>query len=310
MTTVAEPILIVHGGAGTFSGDPTIVTKALQGVKEAAREGYKTLQSTGSVLDSVEKAVQIMEDNEIFNAGKGSVLNLDGEVEMDACIMQGSDLNSGAVTIVKNVKNPITLARLVMEKTDHVLLGAEGAVKFGLKHNITIVSQKDLITDKSLDALSKWKAKHHCVSERGDTVGAVAIDKEGKLAAATSTGGREGKLMGRSSDTCMIGSGTYADDTVGAVSTTGHGETIAKFCLAHAIINSIERGHTAQEATSECIARMTKRLDNTAGAITLSRNGDIGIGFSTNRMAWAYRKGEELHFGIEQKQHEVEKLEC
>ncbi|KAJ8965065.1 hypothetical protein NQ314_004466 [Rhamnusium bicolor] len=140
------------------------------------------------------------------------------------------------------------------------------------------------------------------------TVGAVAIDSDGRLAAATSTGGREGKMQGRSSDSSILGSGTYADDNVGAVSTTGHGETIAKFCLAHAIIKSMESGKTANEATNECIKQMTKRLENTAGAITLSNRGDVGIGFSTNRMSWCYQKGDELHFGIDHNEHQIEKI--
>lgn len=134
------------------------------------------------------------------------------------------------------------------------------------------------------------------------------MDVNGKLAAATSTGGREGKFQGRSSDTCIIGSGTYADDNIGAVSTTGHGETIAKFCLAHAIIKCMENGKNANEATNECIQIMTKRLNNTAGAITLSNKGEVGIGFSTERMSWCYQKGDELHFGIDHDEHQIEKV--
>ena len=162
-----------------------------------------------------------------------------------------------------------------------------------------------LVTEATRRALHDLKAQPKETSELG-TVGAVAVDSRGAVAAATSTGGRAGKMPGRSSDTCIIGSGTYADDDVGAVSTTGHGETIAKFCLAHAILKDVESGKSAHEATADCLRRMTERLRNTAGAITVLKTGDVGIGFTTNRMSWAYQRGDELHFGIDQNQHEIE----
>ncbi|XP_044258368.1 isoaspartyl peptidase/L-asparaginase-like [Tribolium madens] len=302
-----EPIVLVHGGAGTISSDEK-ATQLVEGVKKAARAGYEVLKSGGSVLDAVQKAVELMENNAIFNAGLGSVLNVEGEVEMDASIMLGADLSAGAVTVVKDIKNPIALARLVMEKSDHVLLASEGAKKFAINHGIVPLASGSLVTDATREALAKWKAKQTKASAELGTVGAVAIDAHGRLAAATSTGGREGKLAGRSSDTCMIGSGTYADDGIGAVSTTGHGETIAKFCLAHSIVKSMENGQKADEATKGCIDKMTKKLNNTAGAITLSCRGEVGVGFSTNRMSWAYQKGDELHFGVDQNQHEFEKI--
>ncbi|XP_031332638.1 isoaspartyl peptidase/L-asparaginase-like [Photinus pyralis] len=233
-----------------------------------------------------------MELNEVFNAGRGSVLNADGEVEMDASVMVGSDLSAGAVTVVKNIEHPISLARLVMEKTDHVLLAGDGAERFAREQGVPLLPSGCLVTDRRKRNWEKEK-----LEIAGETVGALAIDESGRLAAATSTGGRARKLVGRSSDTCMIGSGTYADDNVGAVSTTGHGETVAKFCLAHAIIRDMEYGKTAQKATTDCVQRMTERLHNTAGAITLSKDGDVGIGFSTEHMSWAYIKDNELHYG-------------
>ncbi|KAJ8974889.1 hypothetical protein NQ317_011735 [Molorchus minor] len=289
-----EPVVLVHGGAGKISDDE-VAKKLLEGVKKAAKEGYEILSNGGTVVDAVEASVKYLEDDENFNAGKGSVLNLEGEVEMDASIMVGADLSAGAVTVVKDVKNPISLARMVMEKTSHVLLAGEGAKKFAL----TEKAKKDL---KEYLANQKDKGQNH---ELG-TVGAIAIDSNGRLAAATSTGGRQGKLQGRSSDTCIIGSGTYADDNIGAVSTTGHGETIAKFCLAHAILKKMETGTNADDSTKQCIETMTKRLNNTAGAITLSNKGDVGIGFSTNRMSWCYLKRNELHYGIDRDEHQVE----
>lgn len=302
-----KPIVLVHGGAGKISDDAK-AQKLVEGAKEAAKAGYKVLQSGGSVVDAVQAAVELMENNEIFNAGLGSVLNVEGEVEMDASIMVGSDLSAGAVTVVKDIKNPIALARLVMEKTSHVLLAGEGARNFAIKHGAIPLPPGALLTEATKEALARWKAKQCEASAELGTVGAVAVDSMGRLAAATSTGGREGKLVGRSSDTCMLGSGTYADDNIGAVSTTGHGETIAKFCLAHAIIKAMENGENANDATNNCIEKMTKRLDNTAGAITLSKKGEVGIGFSTNRMSWAYQKENKLYFGVDKNKEEVENV--
>ncbi|KAJ8941057.1 hypothetical protein NQ318_006831 [Aromia moschata] len=294
-----EPVVLVHGGAGKISNDE-VAKKLIEGVKTAAKVGYDILLKGGSVIDAVEVSVRYLEDDENFNAGKGSVLNLEGEVEMDASIMMGADLSAGAVTVVKDIKNPISLARLVMEKTTHILLAAEGAKKFAVSQGIEILPEGALITEKTKKALSEYLASEEDKGKQHElgTVGAVAVDSEGRLAAATSTGGRQGKLQGRSSDTCIIGS----------VSTTGHGETIAKYCLAHAILKSMEGGKTANMATNECIELMTKRLNNTAGAITLSSKGDVGIGFSTNRMSWCYRKGDKLHFGIDHDEHQIEKI--
>ncbi|XP_022918585.1 isoaspartyl peptidase/L-asparaginase [Onthophagus taurus] len=305
-----EPILLVHGGAG-FINDDRKATELLLGVKEAAKAGYKVLKSKNSLLDGLEEAVRVMEDNEIFNAGLGSVLNLDGEVEMDASIMLGSNLNAGGVTVVKNIKNPISLARRVMEKTPHFLLAGEGALKFAKREGFEILSDGALVTEARKLMLENYKKKlaEKKLTNTGEaelgTVGAVAF-LNGQVAAATSTGGYEGKMVGRCSDTSIIGSGTYADDESGAVSTTGHGDSIAKVCLAHDICKEMEAGKSAQEATEICVNKMLKRLENTAGAITLSVKGEIGIAFSSNRMSWAYQIGNMLHFGINKNEHNVE----
>ncbi|GJQ69062.1 hypothetical protein Trydic_g6226 [Trypoxylus dichotomus] len=301
-----EPILLVHGGAGEIPNDER-AQQLLEGVKYAAKEGYKVLKAKSSLLDGVETAVRILEDNDMYNAGKGSVLNLDGEVEMDASIMVGADLSAGAVTIVKDVKNPITLARKVMEKTPHFMLAGEGALRFAKEQGLEIVPPGALVTQAKRERLALIKAK---LTEKGSelgTVGAVA-SFNGHVVAATSTGGYEGKMVGRSSDTCVLGSGTYADDDLGAVSTTGHGESIAKFCLAYAILKEIEKGKNAQDATVYGLEKMTAKLKNTAGAITVTPNGEVGIGFSSKRMTWAYQKGDELHFGVNKNEHHIEKV--
>lgn len=225
--------MLVHGGAGDIP-DSRVNGKIL-GVKLSANIGYGILKNGGSVVDAVEAAVKSMELDESFNAGYGSVLNLDGEVEMDASIMIGSNLSAGAVTIVKDIAHPITLARLVMEKTPHVLLAGHGANKFAREQGIETLPEGTLVSKYALEALEDFKKTGDNRTEIGaknigevGTVGAVAIDSEGRLAAATSTGGINGKMVGRSSDTSMIGSGTYADDLFGAVSTTGNPKK--RFC--------------------------------------------------------------------------------
>jgi beta-aspartyl-peptidase (threonine type) len=302
-----EPIVLVHGGAGDIP-DSRVPLK-LTGVKKAASLGYQILKNGGSVVDAVEEAVKSMEDDEAFNAGYGSVLNLDGNVEMDASIMIGATLNSGAVTVVKDIAHPITLARRVMEKTPHFLLAGEGANRFAKEQGFPTVPAGALVSKYAEEALENFKKYGDNRTEIGEvgTVGAVAIDSKGRLAAATSTGGINGKMVGRSSDTSIVGSGTYADDEVGAVSTTGHGESIARFCLAHAVIYEMRNGSSASAATGKALKGMTQRLHNTAGAITIAKNGELGIDFTSRRMAWAYQIKDEMHFGIEHGQHTKEK---
>ncbi|XP_069358535.1 probable isoaspartyl peptidase/L-asparaginase CG7860 isoform X4 [Maniola hyperantus] len=265
-----EPIILIHGGAGDIA-DSRVKGK-FDGVKIAVIAGHKILEQGGSALDAVEAAVVSMEDDENFNAGYGSVLNLRGEVAMEASIMRGEDLNVGAVTLVKDFRHPISIAHKVLTDSPHSFLGGEGAKLFALE------------------------------KAGVGTVGAVAIDKHGHIAVATSTGGMSGKAVGRIGDTPLIGSGTYADDNVGGVSTTGHGESILKYCLAHSIIKLMENGTDAATATREAVTGMTDRLKNTAGAITLSKNGDVGIFFSSKRMSWAYIKSNKIYYGIEHNQ--------
>nr|AEE61641.1 unknown [Dendroctonus ponderosae] len=307
-----EPIILVHGGAGNIVSSR--IPLKFDGTQRSVEAGYKILQNGGSALDAVEAAVRVMEDDEGFNAGYGSVLNLDGEVEMDASVMVGADLSAGAVTVVKDIAHPISLARLVMERTPHVLLAGVGANRFAKEQGIVRLAEGSLVSPYAKLTLEEFRKQQITGTEIKNpgevgTVGAVAIDKNGKLAAATSTGGYFGKMVGRSSDTSLIGCGTYADDNIGAVSTTGHGESIAKYCLAHAIIKAMEYGHkSASDATNETLNQMTLKLKHTAGAITLSKTGEVGIGFTSEGMSWAYRKKSELHYGIEKGQHEIKQV--
>nr|CAI5839902.1 unnamed protein product [Callosobruchus analis] len=312
-----EPILLVHGGAGDIP-DERVPTK-LSGMKKSVQAGFQVLKAGGSALDAVEAAIRVMEDDEAFNAGYGSVLNTDGEVEMDASVMMGN-LSAGAVSIVRDIQHPISLARLVMEKTPHVMFAGSGANRFAREQGVPTVPPGSLVSEsakRSLEMFKKRQAEHltetgHTkppgapreVKNPGDvgTVGAVAIDANGNMVAGTSTGGINGKMVGRVSDTSMIGSGTYCDGDIGAVSTTGHGDTIAKVCLAHGIIKEMEHGKSAQDAAKHCLDKMTSRLKNTAGAIVLSKNGDVGVYFTSNRMGWAYQKGDKIFSGIDHDQ--------
>ncbi|XP_039754474.1 probable isoaspartyl peptidase/L-asparaginase GA20639 isoform X2 [Pararge aegeria] len=303
-----EPIILIHGGAGDIPQNR--VKGKLDGVKVAVIAGHKILAQGGSALDAVEAAVLSMEDDENFNAGYGSVLNLRGEVAMEASIMRGEDLNAGAVTLVKDFPHPISIAYKVLTDSPHSFIGGEGAKLFALDKGFTTVPPESLISENAKNALEEFlqhgelgRTEIGMKNEGGvGTVGAVAIDKYGHIAVATSTGGMSGKAVGRIGDTPLIGSGTYADDNIGGVSTTGHGESILKYCLAHSIIKLMENGTDANTATKEAVTGMTNRLKNTAGAITLSKNGDVGIYFSSKRMSWAYIKSNKIFYGIEHNQ--------
>lgn len=241
-------------------------------------------------MDAVEAAVRHMELDEVFNAGYGSVLTTDGTVEMEASVMDGKTLKAGCISGLIDVKHPITLARRVMEKTPHNFLGFHGAMKFAKQQQDTeFVATGSLVTEYSKEALDEWKRDNklgkstefakteigHRKNEKGDTVGAVAVDQHGNFAVATSTGGITGKLPGRIGDTPVLGGGTYCDNRFGGVSTTGHGETIMKACLAHDIVKRMEYlNETAQQATEQACIKMTERFFGTGGAITIDSELD------------------------------------
>lgn len=290
------PVVLVHGGAGDIP-DESIPAK-LDGVKRAVANGFKILESGGSALDAAQAAVEVMEEDPAFNAGKGAVLNLDGEIEMDAIVMEGTNLKVGSVGAVRNILHPIALARLVLEKCPHVMLVGEGANRFAETVGMETIPAYRLVTQAAIDALENFiNNSGDAVTELGynggvGTVGAVVVDKNGQVAVATSTGGTTGKLPGRVGDTPIPGSGGYADDKIGAVSTTGKGESIMRVCLSHRILNLMEQGKSAREATEEALKYMGSTVGDTAGAITVSNTGDVGIYFISNRMAWAYKKGD------------------
>lgn len=291
--------IIVHGGAGTIKKEDRI-PKVLEGVREAVLAGWKELKR-GSALDAVEEAIKALEDNPVFNAGTGSVLTLDGKVEMDAAVMRGKTLEAGAVAGIWGVKNPISVARKVMEKTDHVLLGGEGALKFA---RLMGFEDYDPITEERIEQWKKlrekllkegqiphWKKISELIKEYPEvlrsTVGAVAFDGE-EVVAGTSTGGVFLKMFGRIGDTPIIGGGTYANEFAG-VSCTGLGEVIIRLALAKNAVDFVRLGLSAQEASEAAISLATKHFGkDRVGLIMIDAWGNIGFAKNTKHMSVAY----------------------
>lgn len=300
-----EPMVVVHGGCGNVSGcSEEEVQKRLQCVKKAARTGYQVLKCGGSSCDAVEAAIRVMEDDPIMNAGIGSALNINGEIESCASIMEGSNMGAGAVAVVKDFAHPISLARLVMEKTRHVLLVGEGARKLAETHNFPVTQTSVLVTKPALRALEKFKENPDAnydietCKEGGDTVGAVAIDRNGHLASGVSSGGANGRMMGRASDASQIGSGTYADDEMAAAAVTGDGEAICKCNLAHQIVIAQCDTKKVDMAINGTLHKMRDRLLKDAGAICVTKLGQVGVGFTTDQMPWCYQRKNLLVYGI------------
>jgi L-asparaginase / beta-aspartyl-peptidase len=294
--------LVVHGGAGTMERGkmtPEHEREYRAGIENALRAGWEILQHEGSSLDATEAAVRVFEDDPLFNAGKGSVFNAAGVNEMDAAIMDGKTLRAGAVANVEHVKNPILLARMVMDKSPHVIMAGEGAEAFAKEHGIELVDAKYFFTQERWDALQKAKAAEKA-GANGDkkfylsdqdlhgTVGAVALDRNGNLAAATSTGGKTAKLPGRIGDTPVIGAGTYANNSTCAVSGTGDGEFFIMATVGSEVSALMEyRRKTLQEASVAVIDKVAK-LGGTGGLIAIDKNGNISLPFNTSGMYRGY----------------------
>jgi beta-aspartyl-peptidase (threonine type) len=292
--------LVVHGGAGTIDRGQMTPEKESNyrgGIERALTAGWKILKDGGSSLDATEAAVKVLEDDPNFNAGKGSDFTSAGTNELDAAIMNGKTLAAGTVANLKHIKNPISLARLVMEKSKHVMMDGEGAEAFAKANGVKLVDQKYFFTQRRWDTLQRTKAaekggpagsKKFFVEELHGTVGAVALDREGNLAAATSTGGKANKLPGRVGDTPIIGAGTYANNDTCAVSGTGDGEFFIMATVAHEVSALIEyRGLKLQQA-AEIALDKAARLGGTGGLIAIDKNGDIALPFNTSGMYRGY----------------------
>jgi beta-aspartyl-peptidase (threonine type) len=299
-----KPSLIVHGGAWDIPDEAVEACKS--GCQRALTAGWSILASGGSALDAVEAAIVALEDEPVFDAGFGSHLNLDGRVECDAIVMDGATLRAGAAAALQRIRNPIRLARVVLEKCPHMMLVAEGAERFAKEHGIPLCAPEELVSPAEREAWSHCRedqhaASHHRGHEQG-TVGAVAMDRNGRIFAATSTGGTCCKLPGRVGDSPLIGCGCYADAEAGGVSCTGHGEAIMKIVMAKTAVDLLRRPATCVDpsATESCddsaadlaardaVHLLAKRTHATGGLILLDRYGNPGFAFNTPRMAYGY----------------------
>ncbi|TAL64467.1 MAG: isoaspartyl peptidase/L-asparaginase [Legionella sp.] len=291
--------IVVHGGAGNLT--PYLkknIKEQEEGLAAAVLEAYQLLEKGGSALDAVEKAVKILEDHPLFNAGRGSALNCRGEVEMDASIMNGKNLQAGAVSMVRKVKNPISLARVIMNKTKHVFLSGYGALELAEEAGLILKPESYFITDYQQQQFEKYSQKEtrqKIISKKiHGTVGAVALDKKGNLAAATSTGGTTNCLAGRIGDSCVIGAGCYADNKTCAVSGTGQGEYFIQGVVAHTIAMMCElKQMSLQEACNEVIHQRNKHHKGHMGVIAVSPDGEIGISFNSKTMKRAWKSSNE-----------------
>jgi L-asparaginase / beta-aspartyl-peptidase len=289
------PSLIVHGGAWDIPDDAIEACKA--GCLRALHAGYSILKSGGHALDAIQAAIMVLEDDPVFDAGYGSHLNLDGYVECDAIVMDAATLRAGSVAGLRRVKNPIQAARAVLEHCPHMMLISQGAEQFASDHGVSLCDPEDLISPAEREAWERCRkdshaAEHHRGHEQG-TVGAVALDEEGRLFAATSTGGTCCKLPGRVGDSPLIGSGCYADAETGAVSSTGYGEAIMKVVMAKTACDFLRpAGSTPTRAAQAAVQLLSRRGKGTGGLILLDKNGNPGFAFNTPRMAYGIANAE------------------
>jgi L-asparaginase / beta-aspartyl-peptidase len=296
--------LVVHGGAGTIERSemtPQREREYRAGLERALTAGYEILKRGGSSLDATEAAVRVLEDDPHFNAGKGAVFTSVGTNEMDAAIMDGKTLNAGAVASLKHIQNPVSLARLVMEKSGHVMLDGEGAEAFAKVNGIQLLpDQKYFFTQERWEALQKIKAaeksgggageKKYLITDqdRHGTVGAVALDQNGNLAAATSTGGTTNKRAGRVGDSPVIGAGTYANNTTCAVSATGDGEYFIRATVAHDVSALMEYCVMSLQEAAQSVLDKVAKLGGSGGLIAIDRQGDVALPFNTSGMYRGY----------------------
>jgi beta-aspartyl-peptidase (threonine type) len=301
-----KPVLLVHGGAWAIPDH--LIDAHLNGVRNALAAGWQVLERGGTAIEAVEAAVIVMEDDDTFDAGRGSFLNAEGKVQLDAAVMCGATLRAGGIGCVEHVRNAVAVARKVLEESPHVYLVAEGAERFAEQHGVKLIDNAELVIPREVEQLRIAKEKaargetHEIFASAefaSDTVGAVALDEQGNLAAATSTGGTLNKTPGRVGDSSLIGCGCYADNESGAVSTTGWGEPMMKLVIAKHTADLIRQGATPQNAAQESIDYLKRRLNGHGGMIVLDTKGRYGIAHSTPRMAWATKTASGESAGIE-----------
>ncbi len=317
-----------------------MVEAHINGVRNALAAGWRVLERGGAALDAVEEAVVIMEDDETFDAGRGSFLNRDGKVQMDALIMDGATLRAGGVGCVERVRNPVRAARKILSESPHVYFVGEGAERFAAEHGVELCRNEELVIAREVKRLKEYQAKiptlrpdsghasraegaremghpaqdgndlfapaAHDATVSHDTVGAVALDREGNIAAATSTGGTLNKAPGRLGDSSLIGCGCYADNLSAAVSTTGWGEPIMKLVLAKWTADRVSAGNLPEWAAQEAMNYLKQRLNGHGGIIVLNAQGQFGIAHNTPRMAWAIKTVKQEDAGVEQADFKME----
>jgi beta-aspartyl-peptidase (threonine type) len=300
--------IMVHGGAGALDNvkDNKTALRYLESIRRILEHGREVMTLGGSALQAVEACASLLEDDPVFNAGCGSVLNENGKVEMDAAIMDGRDLSAGAVAAVENIANPVQLARLVMAESEHVMLISEGAMRFADHCGMERVPEDYFYTPERIEQLHYARLQHKVMLDHDDseedsedqkygTIGAIARDPDGNLAAATSTGGIVNKRMGRVGDSPIIGAGVYADNETCAVSATGFGEDFMRSVISKTISDFIYmKGMDAGQATAAGIEYLTRKVQGRGGVIVIDQNGNCSSGFTTKKMihGWIEKGGE------------------
>jgi L-asparaginase / beta-aspartyl-peptidase len=310
---MSKYVIAVHGGAGTITRanmTPENEHAHFQGLKDALEAGDKILKSGGTALDAVEAATVILEDNPLFNAGRGSVFTHEGKNEMDASIMDGRNLMAGAVSSVRNIKNPVSLARMIMEKTDHVFLVGKGAEFFAQKMNVEFMPDSYFYTQHRFDQylsvyqtdqvqLDHTEGTNDLPNPYIGTAGAVAMDIHGNIAAATSTGGMTNKKFGRAGDSPIIGSGTYANNATCAVSCTGHGEYFIRSVVAYDISCLMEyKNMSLQDASNYVVHKKLTEIGGEGGLIAVDALGNVALPFNSEGMYRGFKTQEE-NFNIQ-----------
>lgn len=299
---------MVHGGAGALDNvkDHKMAVRYLEAIRRILEHGREVMLLGGSALQAVEACAALLEDDPVFNAGCGSVLNENGRVEMDAAIMDGRDLSAGAVAAVSNIANPVQLARLVMTKSEHVMLISEGAMQFAEYCGVPPAPEKYFLTPDRVAQLKEAQRKHKIMldhdgteedseDQKYGTIGAIARDPQGNLAAATSTGGIVNKRLGRIGDSPILGAGVYADNETCAVSATGYGEEFMRSVIAKTISDFIYmKGMNAEQATQAGIEYLTRKVKGRGGVIVIDHEGNCASGFTTKKMIHGWiEKGKE-----------------
>jgi beta-aspartyl-peptidase (threonine type) len=300
-----QPVLLIHGGAWAMPDDAVAAHE--DGIAKALAAGYSLLEQGATAVDAVEAAVAVMEDDETFDAGRGSFLTRDGRVQMDALLMNGENLRTGGVACVERLRNPIRAARLVLDKSPHVYFVGTGAERFARQHGMALCDNMELVIPREQERL--YKAQEAELAglpdetfsgslDSHDTVGAVALDAHGNIAAGTSTGGTLNKAPGRVGDSSLIGCGCYADNLTAAVSLTGWGEPIMKLVLGKWAVDRVAAGASPDEAAHEAIDYLFTRLGGHGGIILLGPDGRAGLAHNTPRMAWGLRTAAGVEIGV------------